>query len=90
VIFAQNLSLKDLSLPTFAELPTANGWAQQQWSMAELGDERRTRRAIALAAVDCRGATAASRDDGTLGARPAGITISGQATAGVLVPPAPS
>jgi hypothetical protein len=31
-------------------MPTANDWAQQEWSKAELGDERRTRRAVMLGA----------------------------------------
>jgi hypothetical protein len=29
-------------------MPTANEWAQQQWGNAELGDKRRTHRAVAL------------------------------------------
>ena len=31
-------------------MPTVNDWAQQQWSKAALGDQRRTRRAVALGA----------------------------------------
>lgn len=31
-------------------MPAINEWAQQQWSTAELGDERRTRRAVMLGA----------------------------------------
>lgn len=31
-------------------MPTVNDWAQQQWGNAELGDQRRTRRAVALGA----------------------------------------